>query len=308
MSAEIGEKVQLFKKTKTGYKLLGNFTVEYILKNSIGLRKDTGYLETIHIVDLRQKKYKLVKENGEEIRFKPMVNVKEIERIQREKEMEEYRRTIGKSCYKSMMKKGDSKKMNIREAIQKKLNEGKDINAIVDELVAEGIDKRVVARFAVEFGYQPKYAKKKKQEQVHEIVKKAVKEEREAIDRKLKYYISTGWDNRVKAEQLAKVITAAGGEITYKWWELEYTEDAVELAKRGEAELKGVQDADVVVVMMPGHFGTHTEFGAALSLRKKILLYNPGAFDVMPFYFVSGVRQVLGGELDLVAEILKTKD
>lgn len=122
---------------------------------------------------------------------------------------------------------------------------------------------------------------------------------------KVKYYISTGYDNKVKAEQLSKVIDAAGGEITYRWWMDEYTEEITELAKIGEAELKGIENADIIIIMLPGKFGTHTEFGAALALGKKIVLFSADGFGTMPFYYVPGIKQVIGSELELVAEVLK---
>lgn len=137
------------------------------------------------------------------------------------------------------------------------------------------------------------------------VVKQAVEEERKQEAGRTKFYISTGYDNKDKASKLAEVIEAAGGEITYAWWELEYTEDINELAKRGEAELQGVQGADIVIVLLPGRFGTHTEFGAALALGKKILLYNTGEFGAVPFYHCSSVQQVVGNDMDLVCEVLK---
>jgi hypothetical protein len=136
----------------------------------------------------------------------------------------------------------------------------------------------------------------------------ADKEAKTETKTKTKYYISTGYNNKEKAKQLARIIEIAGGEITFEWWKDEHNilEDTNELASIGEEELRGVRGADVVIVMMPGYLGTHTELGAALALGKKILLYSVGGFGVaMPFYYVSGVQQVVGSELDLAAELLE---
>lgn len=78
-----------------------------------------------------------------------------------------------------MKKKGDCEDMKIRDEMTKRLADGKDINTIVDELVAEGNDERIVARLAVDFGYQAKKHMKKQQEQVHEVIKTAVQEEKQ---------------------------------------------------------------------------------------------------------------------------------
>jgi Nucleoside 2-deoxyribosyltransferase len=48
-----------------------------------------------------------------------------------------------------------------------------------------------------------------------------------------------------------------------------------EYGKIALAELKGVRDADVLVVMLPGGFGTHVEIGAALALGKPVIVHAP---------------------------------
>ena len=40
-------------------------------------------------------------------------------------------------------------------------------------------------------------------------------------------------------------------------------------------ELNGVCEADVLVVLLPGGFGTHVEIGAALALGKPVILCAP---------------------------------
>lgn len=41
------------------------------------------------------------------------------------------------------------------------------------------------------------------------------------------------------------------------------------------AEIAGVRDADVLVALLPGGYGTHVEIGAALALGKQIILHTP---------------------------------
>jgi hypothetical protein len=57
--------------------------------------------------------------------------------------------------------------------------------------------------------------------------------------------------------------------------------------------------------LLPQH--THIEFGAALALGKKIVLYDAGGFGLVPFYYATGVRQVVGSDMDLVCEVLKLR-
>lgn len=218
--------------------------------------------------------------------------------------------------------KGSGKKPIIpASGIERSLEDMKEMKITKEQLIEEcrnlGFSKEAYEKIAEKYGLTVKGVssrvsvyriRKLIEQEAASFVKQAVEEERKLESRKVKFYISTGYDNKDKAAKLAEIIEAAGGEITYKWWELPYTEDVTELARRGEAELQGVKDADAVIVMMPGHFGTHTEFGAALALGKRILLYDTGGFGAMPFYHCGGVRQVVGSDMDLVCEILKLRE
>jgi nucleoside 2-deoxyribosyltransferase len=41
------------------------------------------------------------------------------------------------------------------------------------------------------------------------------------------------------------------------------------------AEVEGVREADVLLVLLPGGFGTHVEIGVALALEKPIVIHAP---------------------------------
>ena len=42
-----------------------------------------------------------------------------------------------------------------------------------------------------------------------------------------------------------------------------------------DQELEAVKNADVLIVLLPGGFGTHVEIGAALALGKPVILHAP---------------------------------
>lgn len=44
-------------------------------------------------------------------------------------------------------------------------------------------------------------------------------------------------------------------------------------AEIAESEIGGIKSADVVIVLMPGGYGTHVELGAALSLGKPVVMH-----------------------------------
>jgi nucleoside 2-deoxyribosyltransferase len=109
---------------------------------------------------------------------------------------------------------------------------------------------------------------------------------------KNKLYIASTLSNYRYIGELAAMIksTAANQhqpvEITYAWWdhsggEMPYVadDDLERKIQVAEAELEGVRAADVVLIVMPGGFGTHFEFGAAYALKKTIIFFD-GRSDV----------------------------
>jgi hypothetical protein len=99
---QIGMKISLFaftkadilRKRRAGYVRSGNYFIEAMNDRMIRLRKDeVGYMETVSIIDLRQKVYKMQAEDGTEINFTPMVDIKKVEQARIDHDIEEYRKT-----------------------------------------------------------------------------------------------------------------------------------------------------------------------------------------------------------------------
>ena len=89
-------------------------------------------------------------------------------------------------------------------------------------------------------------------------------------------YIATGLENAPKHKEVLALLAARGWELTYDWTphgsvEAETLERKQEVACR---EVSGVQDADVLVVLMPGGRGTHTEIGIALGACIPIVMFS----------------------------------
>ena len=89
-----------------------------------------------------------------------------------------------------------------------------------------------------------------------------------------RFYFSTRKDRGAEAGALLAALKARGWERTFDWNEHRgsRTEQYADLAV---AELTGVRDADVLIVLLPGGFGTHVEIGAALALGKPVILHAP---------------------------------
>lgn len=127
-----------------------------------------------------------------------------------------------------------------------------------------------------------------------------LKEESKIINYKTKFYISTSWLNKAKAAELGEIVEKLGNKITYKWWENEDTEDQFTLRNIARQDVEGVDDADTVIVLLPGEYGTHIELGMALAFEKNIIIYNPGHKENLFYLLVKEVHT----ELQLINAII----
>src|SRR5260370_31106916 len=88
------------------------------------------------------------------------------------------------------------------------------------------------------------------------------------------FYVSSRKDRSREADALSEKLQARGWKRTYKWTAL-YGEGPDGHAKVALKELEGVRKPDVLIVLLPGGFGTHVEIGAALALGKPVILHSP---------------------------------
>jgi nucleoside 2-deoxyribosyltransferase len=89
-----------------------------------------------------------------------------------------------------------------------------------------------------------------------------------------RFYISTRKDRSAHATALLEALKAQGWERTFDW--ADYSDVGPEkYADTALAELAGVREADVLIVLLPGGYGTHVEIGAALAFGKPVILHAP---------------------------------
>ena len=94
----------------------------------------------------------------------------------------------------------------------------------------------------------------------------------------MKFYVASGVSNAEKVNRAAAALTAGGHQRTYDWTthgDVSKTPDARKQEVAGN-EARGVAEAELVVLLLPGRFGTHAELGIALATaaNKRILLWS----------------------------------
>jgi nucleoside 2-deoxyribosyltransferase len=116
----------------------------------------------------------------------------------------------------------------------------------------------------------------------------------------MKFYIASGLDNKEKVQWVRDSLLEAGHSLTYDWTKNNRATTEEQLREIGTDERNAVLDSDVVLILLPGGKGTHTELGMAIASGKKIHIYSSEKLDpttATTFYYVDGVER-FNGELE----------
>jgi nucleoside 2-deoxyribosyltransferase len=122
-----------------------------------------------------------------------------------------------------------------------------------------------------------------------------------------RFYLSTRKDRSGQAAVLLEALKATGWERTLDWTD-QNDSGPDGYADTALAEIAAVREADVLVVLLPGGFGTHVEIGAALALGKPVILHAPDRKTLDTpypciFHYHPGVTLLISELLD-VDEVL----
>ena len=120
-----------------------------------------------------------------------------------------------------------------------------------------------------------------------------------------RFYLSTRKDRIAEAAALLEALKRHGWEQTFDWAD-QNREGPREYADIALAELAGVREADVLIVLLPGGYGTHVEIGAALALGKPVILHAPDHKTLETpyacvFHYHPGVKLLISEFLDVAA-------
>ena len=116
-------------------------------------------------------------------------------------------------------------------------------------------------------------------------------------------YVASSLDNKDKAARFISRLRELGHNITYDWTTHGRLTDKQQMRIAAHRELHGVLGADVLVVYMPGGFGTHCEMGIALGAGKRVILVRNGYDLTCSFHTIVDVvenEEELIAKLDLI--------
>ncbi|HTV54774.1 MAG TPA: nucleoside 2-deoxyribosyltransferase [Terriglobia bacterium] len=119
------------------------------------------------------------------------------------------------------------------------------------------------------------------------------------------FYLATAKDRGEELATLVDTLKSHGWERTYAW-NGEDEGGTAQFSDVAVKELKGVADADVLIVLLPGGRGTHVEIGAALALGKPVVIHSPNR-DILvkpypcAFHYHPGVKLLVSEAIDIDA-------
>lgn len=115
----------------------------------------------------------------------------------------------------------------------------------------------------------------------------------------MKFYIASKLENATRVRELAEILKSWGWKHTYDWTEHGRVLNREALQSVAAEELAGAVRADLVIILLPGGKGTHTELGIALSHKKEIIMhserldpFDANGGETCSFYWLPGIERV----------------
>jgi hypothetical protein len=129
---------------------------------------------------------------------------------------------------------------------------------------------------------------------------------------KINYYLASALGNIDKARELSRYLNdVKGWHQTYDWiahGSLMATPDMwTEVAC---AEVAGVKEADILILLLPGGRGSHVELGVAIAMDIPVMIHAASNNDLLGgygytsvFYHLPSVLHVIGGNAEFIEAV-----
>ncbi|MDR2994478.1 nucleoside 2-deoxyribosyltransferase [Bacillus cereus] len=122
----------------------------------------------------------------------------------------------------------------------------------------------------------------------------------------MNFYIASGFKNKHLVRSIAKELKNAGWIHTYDWTNNERAVNQEQLREIGQAEKFAIKESDVFLLILDGGNGSHTEFGMAIALEKKIYMYHEENPLQTTFYHLPEVN-IFEGDAEAFASYVINK-
>jgi nucleoside 2-deoxyribosyltransferase len=124
----------------------------------------------------------------------------------------------------------------------------------------------------------------------------------------LKFYIGSSFQNIDTVRKLASTLVLSGFTWTYDWTKNKRAADDQQLKLIAEEEVRGIQESGIVIILLPGGKGTHTELGLAIAGDKRVYLYDlenrwNDQDPKVAFYHLKSVTIIKGDLEDLITKV-----
>lgn len=92
----------------------------------------------------------------------------------------------------------------------------------------------------------------------------------------MRYYLASGLENHARVNVIADALNAMGHVRTYDWTAHGdiRAQGSARMRQVAQNEINSVANADFVLFLLPGGKGTHTELGAALAEKRRVILWS----------------------------------
>lgn len=129
----------------------------------------------------------------------------------------------------------------------------------------------------------------------------------------MRYYIATRIEKAKDHNYVRDRLAEYGWELTYDWTTHGSVKSTTvgKLKSVAQAEVEGVLEAQVVLALLPGGFGTHTELGLAIASNKITIAHSVDKTlfeaneSTCAFYHHDNVHQLVC-PLDNIASLIAT--